>query len=198
MRQCKALPDKRNIGVILFRFLKFKISGDMPMRLALQFMLVIAFATLASPLQAAPRIIYYDWRDQLVVYNDIPGSIINIKSPFGALNAPSFPNGPLPSPAVVDTGDLPTFLGLLNVPSGSIDLGRGVMDFGTPISELSFDWYESFGRPANPGWVELVTLDTPEPTTASLVSIAVIAFTAASRRRRQRTEANFRPKQEQA
>lgn len=169
------------------------------MRLSLQLVLVIALFAVACPLQAAPVIEYWGFMDRFYVINDVPGSIINIKSPTGALNAPSFPKGPLPNLALVDTGDLPHFLAILNTPSGRFDLGQGVIDPGTSISDLSFEWYEYFGRPANPGSLVLVKLeDTPEPTTASLASVAAVALTAMSRRRRSRIETNPYPKQEQA
>lgn len=146
------------------------------MRLVVCNVICLAFAALAAPLQAAPLLYYNAFSGSLFIVNDIPGSILDIKSPSGKLNVPT--GSSIPSPGVINTSGLPTLLSVLNTPEGYHGIG-GVVDIGTPKAELSFDWYASAGQPANPGSI----FETPEPATASIAVVAAIGFAAASRRR---------------
>ena len=148
------------------------------MRTTLLVSLATALLTAPSVVYAAPELYYNASTGNLWINNDVPLSIVNIMSPTGALNAPTFPAGPIPAPVVLDKGDLPFFLVTINTPVGFFNLGSGTVDPGTPPSLLSFDWHPAFGQPAVSGVVKL-----PEPSTALMASLAMVGVVNLRRRR---------------
>ncbi|RIK83592.1 MAG: hypothetical protein DCC67_05735 [Planctomycetota bacterium] len=163
--------------------------------------LVVAALTVAGTLGitsiaiATPVVFYFSPNGNLMVRNDglLPGSganngkidVVVIKSVSGALNAPTFPRGPIPG-ASVDLGDLPNFIALLDVPKGDYVLGPGTVDPWTSFGDLAVDYIAVWGSPPLrgapivPAWPEG---DIPEPAALLLVVLAVGGVVAATRRR---------------
>lgn len=156
------------------------------MRKFVAFAVALAVVGTTAVAQAVPTLRYNTVNGNLFVDNTAElggnaGSIFNIKSTAGTLHAPTFPNGPLGGTSVVDTGDLPTFLALLNVPLGSHKLGAGTVTVGTPASDLVLDFYPAFGQPLVAGVIQTIV---PEPATIAMAGLGVAGVVAAARCRR--------------
>jgi hypothetical protein len=153
------------------------------MRVLFGLAIVTAIVAQAGSADAAPELRVNKQTGNMEVINDVPGAILNIKSPAGFLHPPNFPQGPIPSPAIVDLGDLPNFIALLSVPAGHFMLGPGTFDVNGQINDLGFDWYTAFGTPAHVGSILTLALD-PEPSSFVIAGVGLVGFVAASRRRR--------------
>jgi hypothetical protein len=154
------------------------------MRKILAIAVAVCVAAVATSSQAAPLLRYNTNNGNLNVVNDSGGTlaVVNIKSVGGTLNAPTFPDGAIPG-AVVDTGDLPNFIALLNVPNGVFKLGPGTVNAGTQGNDLAMDYFVTFTPGAQPVAAQ-VELFVPEPATIAMAGLGMIGMVAAARRRR--------------
>jgi hypothetical protein len=164
----------------------FKDKSIMRKFVALAVALAVVGTTAVA--QAVPTLRYNTVNGNVFIENHADGpyaggnanAIFNILSASGKLSAPTLPNGPIGGTAVVDTGDLPNFLALLNIPLGSHKLGAGTVAVGTPASDLTLDFYSAFGQAKVVGAV--VTF-IPEPATIAMAGLGMVGMIAAARRR---------------
>lgn len=146
--------------------------------------LSLTLSGIANRVQAAPKLYYCSATGDLWVEQDANLSlVVNIKSLTGSLNAPVSQNG---SSVVLDLADIPSFIALISLPPKetyreTYRLGPGTVDAGTPISDLSMEWYGPWGAPIQKG--EVIARCIPEPSSLALAAISVAGLALAARRR---------------
>lgn len=174
---------RRRRGNLSTRVAQLSLMRNLSMRpFALIIAALLVSVGIADQAMAAPTLYYCPRTGDLWVENDIQGVILNIKSPAGSLNAPLLPEGSLPEPAFIDLTDLPNFLPLFSVPTGKFHLGPGVVDPGTPISEVGMDFITAFGPAVSTA--QVIARCIPEPATLATAALAAVGFLATVRRRR--------------